>query len=74
MMNKADRQTSIYKLCDEKSKRSIEEFIKLVREEIREWRFLSLAALGVIAVRVVITGCTIIHIFTNDSIIVNDNT
>ena len=34
-----DRQTSIYEFSDEKTKRSIEKFIKMVRKEIREWRF-----------------------------------
>ena len=41
MIDKSDRQTFIYESCDEKTKRSIEEFIKMVREEIREWRFWS---------------------------------
>ena len=41
MTDQSDRQTSIYESCDEKTKRSIEEFIKMVCKEIREWRFCS---------------------------------
>ena len=39
MVDQSDIQTPIYESCDEKTKRSIEEFIKMVRKEIREWRF-----------------------------------
>ena len=41
MTDQSDIQTPINESCDKKTKRSIEEFIKMVRKEIREWRFCS---------------------------------
>ena len=40
MIDRSDRQ-SIYESCNEETKRHIENFIKMVRKEIREWRFRS---------------------------------
>ena len=39
MADQSDRQSPINESGDEKTKRCIKEFIKMVRNEIREWRF-----------------------------------
>ena len=41
MIDQSDRQSPIDESCDEKTKRCIKEFIKMVRKEIRELRFRS---------------------------------